>query len=69
MVLFDVFVYGTFKRGLWNHKYLDSCKFIGTGNTKERYPLVVDESAIPFVLDVNGTGHVSDPTTSNEKQL
>ena len=54
-----VFIYGTLKRGFWNHGYLAGCDYIGTGRLVDKYPLLVDpQSAIPFLLNRKGSGHV-----------
>ena len=34
-----VAVYGTLKRGFWNHYLLKSCKFLGSGITETNYEL------------------------------
>ena len=60
-----MFVYGTLKRGEPNHHWITNeengtAVFVGTGKTKEIYPLVIASSYnIPFLLDKPGTGHVS----------
>jgi gamma-glutamylcyclotransferase (GGCT)/AIG2-like uncharacterized protein YtfP len=54
-----VFVYGTLKKGFWNHGYLAGCEYIGSGHLVDKYPLIVDQqSAIPFLLNNKGSGHV-----------
>ena len=34
-----VAVYGTLKRGFWNHSFIQVCEFIGKGITENRYKL------------------------------
>ena len=61
--MFKVFVYGTLKRGLPNHKFMIDGKngiaeFICSATTKDKYPLVVGtDYHIPFLLNQPGTGH------------
>jgi gamma-glutamylcyclotransferase (GGCT)/AIG2-like uncharacterized protein YtfP len=43
-----LFVYGTLKRGFWNHYLLDREEFIGEAETKEKYAMYV--SGIPYVV-------------------
>lgn len=51
-----VAVYGTLKRGQGNYKnYLSDSKFIGSGETKDKYPLIV--RGLPFLVDKVGVGH------------
>ena len=62
--LIKVFVYGTLKHGFPNHMLLEDpqqgvTKFLTTGYTKEKYPLVVATDAhIPFLLPLPGKGQV-----------
>ena len=61
-----VFVYGTLKRGQPNHEKLTNLEngkatFVGEARTVEKWPLVVaTKFNIPFLLDKQGLGHVSD---------
>jgi gamma-glutamylaminecyclotransferase len=49
-------VYGTLKRGYGNYyNYLSSSKFIGKGNTKDKYPLII--SGLPYLINKKGEGH------------
>lgn len=51
-----VAVYGTLKSGHGNHERLMSkAKFLGTGETFTKYPMVV--SGIPYLIDRAGKGH------------
>lgn len=58
---FRLFVYGTLKRGFqWNQKYLDrGAEFVCTAWTQTKWPLVMGECNVPYVLDVEdeGLGH------------
>ena len=61
-----VFVYGTLKRGLPNHRLLQNVKndevanFLSNSRSIERYPLVITTPAfIPFLLDFAGQGEVN----------
>lgn len=50
-----VAVYGTLKKGYSNYYgYLYSAKYIGRGETKDRYPLVV--SGLPYLLEKKNQG-------------
>lgn len=51
-----VAVYGTLKKGYSNYNhYLTSSKFVGKGETKEKYPLVI--SGLPYLIEEKGKGH------------
>jgi len=43
-----VFVYGTLRRGFWNHDLLAKSIFLGCGKTKHLYAMYVD--GIPYVV-------------------
>ena len=51
-----VAVYGTLKKGYNNYySYLSTAKFIGSGSTKEKYPLII--RSLPYLIDKGGHGY------------
>lgn len=69
-------VYGTLKLNYSNyHRYLRSSKFLGSGNTVDKYPLLIE--GLPYMVDKKGVGHnvdvhifkVSDDTLRNIDML
>ena len=49
-------VYGTLKKGYSNYNhYLTSSKYIGRGETKHKYPLVI--KGLPYLIEQKGKGH------------
>jgi gamma-glutamylaminecyclotransferase len=51
-----VAVYGTLKKGYTNYNwYLTSSKFVGSGTTKEKYPLII--KGLPYLIEKDGYGH------------
>lgn len=44
------FVYGTLKKGYWNHYILENSKFVGTFLTAPKYDLYLSDN-IPFITD------------------
>jgi gamma-glutamylaminecyclotransferase len=51
-----VAVYGTLKKGYRNYNnYLRSARFLGSGETQSKYPLII--SGLPFLLSSEGVGH------------
>ena len=52
-----LFVYGTLKRGLGNHRVMRDAggEFIATVRTEDPLPLVIDR--LPYLLDLPGRGH------------
>ena len=49
-------VYGTLKKGFNNYwNYLYGSTHVGSGNTKDKYPLIV--SGLPFLVNEKGIGH------------
>ncbi len=43
-----VFVYGTLKRGFWNHHLLKGCEFIGAAATVPTYKMI--ENGFPVIM-------------------
>ena len=65
-------VYGTLKKGHSNYYgHLGGSTFLGSGKTKDKYPLII--KGLPFLVDKKGVGHnvevdvfkVSDSTLAN----
>ncbi len=52
-----VFVYGTLKRGFYNHILLENSEFIGDVVTKNKYPMVNVEEHFPYLINDIGIGH------------
>ena len=52
-----LFVYGTLKRGLGNHRVIRDAngEFVAMVRTEDRLPLVID--GLPYLLDLPGRGH------------
>jgi len=51
-----VAVYGTLKKGHGNYyRYLTESKFIGSGVTKDKYPLVI--KGLPYMIEEKGKGN------------
>jgi len=51
-----VAVYGTLKKGYSNYNhYLTSSKHLGKGETKDKYPLVIQ--GLPYLIEKKGVGH------------
>ena len=51
-----VAVYGTLKKGYSNYNtYLRNAKYVGSGVTKDKYPLVIN--GLPYMVDKKGVGH------------
>jgi gamma-glutamylcyclotransferase (GGCT)/AIG2-like uncharacterized protein YtfP len=51
-----VAVYGTLKRGYSNYnRYLTTSKFVGSGKTKDKYPLII--KGLPYMIEERGKGH------------
>ncbi len=52
-----LFVYGTLKRGHYNHRWLEDAAYIADVITKRRYPMVVHKEPFPYLLDREGAGY------------
>ena len=51
-----VAVYGTLKKGYTNYnRFLTSSKYVGGGETKHRYPLII--KGLPYLIEREGHGH------------
>lgn len=51
-----VAVYGTLKKGNSNYyRYLNTSRYVGKGETADKYPLIVD--GLPYLIDAVGDGH------------
>lgn len=51
-----VAVYGTLKKGNSNYyKYLSDSKFVSSGKTEDKYPLIV--KGLPYLIEEKGIGH------------
>merc|ERR1712129_586636 len=50
-----LFVYGTLKRNFhWNHKFMSRAgAFIGNAKTIKKYPLVMGDCNVPYVIDLD----------------
>ncbi len=53
---YKLFVYGTLKRGLSNHHYLQKAKFLSKATTLEPYPLIAPKKTYPYLVDKRGVG-------------
>ena len=54
---YKLFVYGTLKKGLCNHHYLKSAKFLGKAVTKAPFPMIAPMKWYPYLLDQQGKGY------------
>ncbi len=54
---YKLFVYGTLKRDLCNHHYLQKAKYLGKAITKSSFPLIAPKGWYPYLLDEEGEGH------------
>ena len=51
-----VAVYGTLKKNYSNyHHYLSGSTYVGSGETVDKYPLII--SGLPYVMSKKGVGH------------
>ncbi len=55
---FKLFVYGTLKRGLPNHFYLQNAKNLGKARSLFAYPLVAPKKIYPYLVDSKGEGKI-----------
>jgi gamma-glutamylcyclotransferase (GGCT)/AIG2-like uncharacterized protein YtfP len=53
-----LFVYGTLKRGFYNHRLLKDSQFLGYATTKEKFPLTKALFGLPVMLPFQGYGHL-----------
>ena len=53
---YNVFAYGTLRRGFANHALLSHARFVGVGKTKGRYALYV--SVIPYAIRDEQVAHL-----------
>lgn len=57
-----IFVYGTLKRGFYNHKLIDElirtgdAAYLGPHTTVEAFPLVCGPHGIPYLINLPGSG-------------
>lgn len=51
-----VFVYGTLKRGHYNHKCLQGSEFIGEAQSIDSYPMVCSNGTYPYLIEKAGEG-------------
>lgn len=51
-----LFVYGTLRKGFWNHSFLKGSIFCGMARTKEKYALFVE--GIPYVSKIGGGSEI-----------
>jgi gamma-glutamylcyclotransferase (GGCT)/AIG2-like uncharacterized protein YtfP len=52
----QIFVYGTLKRGLYNHSTLADSKFLGEVITKYRYPMINENGYYPYLINEKNSG-------------
>ncbi len=52
-----VFVYGTLKRGFYNHGFLSSSVFVGVAATKDKYPMINVEEYFPYLINDKNKGN------------
>lgn len=56
ILIHPVAVYGTLKRGKGNHPLLHDAMFIGEAITKNKYPLVIRNWGLPFLINKPNVG-------------
>lgn len=52
--MYLIFVYGTLKRGFWNHSLLEHSAFIGKARTGREFTLKVN--GLPYLIEEEGIG-------------
>lgn len=55
---FKLFVYGTLKKGFYNHFYLKNAKYLGKAKTLHPYPLIAPKRYYPYLVDKKGKGKI-----------
>ncbi len=53
---YKLFVYGTLKKGLCNHSFLQNARYLGEAVTKDSYPLIAPKKWYPYLIDEPGRG-------------
>jgi len=53
---FNLFVYGTLKKGFSNHHYLKNATFLGAAKTAVPYPMILKHKAFPYLIDKPNKG-------------
>ncbi|WAR05062.1 YS11-like protein [Mya arenaria] len=56
----NVFVYGTLKKGQPNNYYMAKCqsaKYLGSAETRDRFPLVIGDWNLPMMVDAISAGN------------
>ena len=52
-----LFVYGTLKKGHYNHDLLQYAKYVADVTTKYSYPMIQLDEPYPYLLDCEGEGY------------
>lgn len=52
-----LFVYGSLKKGYWNHEFIERSSFLGKYHTVEKYVLVI-KNELPFVATTPSVSHI-----------
>lgn len=56
-ITFNLFVYGTLKKGFDNHAYVSHSKFISIAKTAKKYPMITTHPAFPYLIHQAGKGY------------